>query len=141
MELKFSDKTVKVFRLHQWFTYEGLLEGLPHDKMNDRILKDIPEKAKGLTYIDNYHLIEPKQTPIDIGRKYPFGEPMSLPEVICVAGLHFHGTSNPDVGGISELTLISFQSSFSPPFDDEVLKEIEKLDWFSLAKDVSWDEF
>lgn len=141
MELKFNDKTVKVTSLHQWSTYEGLIEGVPHDKMNQRILKSIHEKATGLTHIENYYLIEPKQTPIDIGRKYPFGEPMSLPGIVCVIGLKYHGTSNPDSGGISELTLICFQDSFSPPFDNELLDKIESLVWFEHAKDISWDDY
>jgi len=141
MELKFKDETVKVTSLHQWFTYEGLIEGLPHDKMNQRLLKNIPEKATSLTHIENYYLIEPKQTPIDIGIKYRLGKPMSLPGITCVIGLKYHGTSNPDVGGISELTLICFQDSFGPPLDNEILNKIAGLTWFSHAKDISWDDY
>jgi hypothetical protein len=106
MELEFKDKTVKVTSLYQWSTYEGLIEGLPTDKMNERILNSIHEKATVLTHIENFLLIKPKQTPIDIKKKYPFGEPMSLPGITCIVGLKYHGTSNPNVGGISELTLI-----------------------------------
>lgn len=141
MELQFKDKTVKITSLHQWFTYEGLIEGLPHDKMNQRILQNIHKKATNLTHIENYCLIEPKQTPISLDREYPFGKPMSLPEIICVVGLSCHGTSNPDIGGISELTLICFQDSFSPSFETEILDKIKDLIWFSHAKDISWDDF
>jgi len=130
-----------VISLYQWYTYEGLIEGVPHDKMNQRILKRIQEKAINLTHIENYYLIEPTQTPIDIGGKYSFGEPMSLPGIICVIGLKYHGTSNPDVGGISELTLICFQNSFGPPFDNQILNQVENLVWFSHAKDINWDDY
>ncbi|WMX13161.1 hypothetical protein [Aureispira sp. CCB-E] len=141
MEINFKDKTVSITSLHQWHTYEGLIEGVPHDKMNERILKFIPQKALKLTNDAKYILIEPEQTPIDIGREYPFGKPMSLPSFICVAGLRHHGTSKPEIGGISELTLICFQNQFTPPFESKVLEEIEKLNWFDFAKDISWDEY
>ena len=123
MELKFKDTTAAIIRLHQWFTYEGLLEGVPHDKLNERILQGVKARATSLTDIQNYCLIEPVQTPIDIGKPYPFGVPMSLPRIICVAGLRCSRTSNPNIGGISELTLICFQDSFSPPFEPEILNK------------------
>jgi len=141
MELKFKDKTVKVISLFQWYTYEGLIEGLPHDRLNQRILENIKVQAIQLTHIENCYLVEPKQTPIEYGEKYPFGLPMSLPSMICVTGLKYHGTSNPEVGGISELTLICFQESFCPPFDQEILTIVETLDWFTYAKDISWDDY
>lgn len=90
---------------------------------------------------DHYHLIQPSQTPIDLGRPYPFGKPMRLPSITCVAGLRYHGTSNPAIGGISELTLIWLQEDFALPVVPDVIEKINQLDWFSLAKDISWDEF
>lgn len=141
MELQFKDKVVKVTSLYQWSTYEGLIEGVPHDRMNENILKNIHVKAIRFTQIESYYLIEPVQTPIDIGRKYPFGQPMSLPSITCVVGLKCLGTSNPNIGGISELTLICYQNTFSPPFENEILNKIEDLTWFEHAKNISWDEF
>lgn len=44
------------------------------------------------------------------------------------------GTSNPDVGGISELIPIYYQDAFSPPIDNNVLKELKNVDWFSMQK-------
>ncbi len=141
MEIQFKDITANVTRLHQRYTYEGLIEGVPFDKMNARILKDIPKEAEKLTHNKNYYLIEPEQTPIELGRPYPFGKPMSLPEIVCIVGLTCYQTSNPDVGGISRLTLIIFQSSFAPPFDNDVLDRIKHIRWFAYAKDITWEDF
>lgn len=141
MEIQFKDITANVTRLHQRYTYEGLLEGVPTDKMNARILKNIPREAEELTYNKNYYLIAPEQTPIEIGRPYPFGEPMSLPGIVCIVGLTCYQTSNPDVSGMSKLTLIIFQNAFAPPFDTEVLDRIKHIRWFAYAKDIRWDEF
>ena len=141
MHLKFKDKTAEIVHLHQWFTYEGLLEGLPTDKMNDRILQGIRQRAIALTQIENCYVIEPKQTPITYEGKYPFGNPMSLPSLVCIIGLKYQGTSKPDVGGHSELTLVCFQDSFGPPFEMEILIQVERLIWFSYAKDVTWDDY
>lgn len=141
LEIEFKGKTARVRSLHQWSTYEGLLEGVPTDKLNKRILENIRSKAVELTSVPNCYLVEPTATPIDLGRKYPFGEPMSFPGIVCVAGLKAMGTSNPDVGGISELTLIYFQDAFSPPIDDNVLNELKNVDWFAHAEDISWDDY
>jgi len=84
LEIQFKDIITKVTRLHQRFTYEGLLEGVPSDNMNARILKNIPTEE--LTYNKNYYLIAPEQIPIDIGRPYPYREPMSLPEIVFIVG-------------------------------------------------------
>ena len=141
MEIQFQNKEVEVKSLFQWHTYEGLLEGLPHDKLNQRILDRVEEEATGLTHIKSHYLVEPEQTPLEGFRDYPFGKPMSLPKIICVAKLKGFGTSNPEIGGISELTLTFFQDSFAPPFDSKILDKLKELDWFSYAQDMSWDEF
>ena len=66
---------------------------------------------------------------------------MSLPGIVCVVGLRGMGTSNPDVGGVSKMTLIYFQGTFSPPIDTEVLRKIKDVNWFSHAEDISWDDY
>lgn len=141
MELKFKDKTVKITCLYQWPTYQDLIVGIPYEKMNQEILAKIHKKAIPFTHVENYYLVTPKQIPINIGRKYPFGKPMRLPGTVCVMGLKYHGTSNSEVGGTSSLTLICFQNSFGPPFEHEILNEIKNIEWFSYAKDNSWEEY
>lgn len=141
MEIQFKEIKATITAIHQWQTYGGLLEGVPTDKLNQQIFRRAPERAKELTYMDNFHLIKAEQTPIDLGRKYPFGEPMSLPGTTCVLALKCWQTSDPDLGGHSELTLICFQEKFALPLDQEILDQIAQLDWFSLSKDVSFDDY
>lgn len=141
MTLQFKETIVKVTSLYQWHTYTGLIEGVPTDNMNKKILETIHKRATSLTDIKNYYLIEPPQTPIDIGRAYPFGKPMRLPSITCAVGLKYHGTSNAAIGGTSHLTLICFQETFALPFEPTILKEISTLDWFSHAEDLGWEDY
>lgn len=115
------------------------MEGLPYARMNDRILDDLPKKAIKFTNIENYHLIDPKRKSINTGKPYPFGDPETLPSMVCVAGLKNMVTANRNIGGKSELTLIFFQDTFGPPFEKEILSEIQKLSWFDHAQNIPWD--
>ena len=141
MELKFKDVTATVISIYQWRTYEDLLEGVPNKRMNKSILERTPSEATRHTYIPNYFMLEAKQTPIEMRSKFSFGKPMRLPGIVCVLGLKVYRTSSPEISGHSELTLISFQDKFNPPFEDEFLEQVEKVEWFSHSMDISFDDY
>jgi len=138
MKIQFKDKEVNVISIHQYPTYEGLLEGLPHDKMNVRILKAMPNEAKGWTGINACYLIEPKQTPID-EKGYPFGIAQHLPYVVTILKLKCHSNNNKECI-YSELALVFFQNHLGTPFDQNELDKLKEVDWADHAREVLYDD-
>lgn len=139
MELKFKDITAGVVSIHQWYTYEGLIEGLPHDRLNENILKTIHQDAGPLTRIYNCYVLPPQQTPFDIGRDYSFGKLLRLPEITCAIGLQYRKPFKPE-NDFSELTLILYKDSFNLPFETEILNKIADLTWYDYSLDQKdWD--
>jgi hypothetical protein len=131
-----KNRGVSIKSLHQWQTYGGLLEGLPTDRMNLRILENTRDYAK--KYCGQFHtyMIEPVQTPIKYEGEYAFGNPMSLPPVTCIAELsHFQPIKDTSCHG-SILILIWFQDEFAFPIAPNILDEIKNLHWSQLAQDI-----
>lgn len=127
--------------LHQQLTYAGLLEGLPSKWMNDGIVKRAMERAPVILYCKNVHLLEPKLTPIEHERTWPFGKPEALPAVTCMAEFKAFETINTSIQGHSELCIVWFQDKFALPFSDEMLAQLQTINWKKLAHDVSFDEY
>ena len=126
-----TGRSVRIIRLNQWATYMGLVEGLPTAEMNRGIVNATLKEARCLGWHANRYLIGPTEEPIGMeGDRYPFGEPVALPSVICVALLHSDG---PDPTKYSSLMVIWFQSSFAFPIEDAALGQIRKIDWDAKA--------
>lgn len=140
LTLAFAEHTVAVADMYQWHIYANLLEGLPNDNMNQKILDSLFGRALQLTGDFNQHTIEPKVTPIEYDGDYPFGTPMRLAGVVCIMGLQYRGTSVPGIGMKSSLTLICFQDTIAPPFEPDLLAEIKQMNWFDYAQDLKWDD-
>jgi uncharacterized protein (TIGR02996 family) len=136
-----TGRDVRVESMQQWFTYGGLLEGLPTDRLNremiERLLSDERERDP---WAGEPYLVPPVVRPIDWReeRPYPFGTPEELPRVTCVARVRSHRPAREMNKDGSALTVIWFQDEFAFPIDPRVLEHLRGLDWDSRAFDFNW---
>ncbi len=129
---------VEIRELHQWGTYNGLLEGVPTDKSNKRTIERIIKRAQEICHMNEHYLIEPKQTPLEINRPYRFGIPMSLPSVVCIAELWYHQPARNEEMHASSLLLIWFQNEYCFPIEDNIIDEFKAVDWKKFALDFEY---
>lgn len=130
-------KTVVLKGLYQTGTYSGLLEGLPTDKMNARILNSAKESARKVFHIQEVYLIEPEQKPLKTGW-YPFGKPAALPKIECIAELwHYQPARNSGMD-FSALVVIWYQENFALPIEAKVLEQLRELPWNDVAGDFDY---
>ncbi len=124
--------------LHQWRTYGGLLEGLPTDRMNEEILKRVVEEARKHTYTHAVYIITPEQTPIPYEKKYPFGTPMQMPGITCVANFTSNQPArNQEMDG-STLTIVWYQDSYAFPVSQPILDQFREIPWSKFAEDFDY---
>ncbi len=129
---------VSIRELHQWGTYNGLLEGLPTDASNKRTIETVIKRAQEMSFLNNYYLIEPEQTPIKINRPYRFGTPMSLPSTVCIAELWHHQPARNEDMHASSLLVIWFQETYCFPIEDDILEKFKTIDWGKHAYDFEY---
>lgn len=127
-----SGRTLRLHVLDQHAIYSGLLEGIPTDRLNERIVNYAIEQAREKWKLEPY-LIEPVATPIKISRPYPFGEPMKLPRICCKA---FFSSSGDDPVHSFDLPIIWFQEDFAFPIEPDIEEMITQLDWREHAHEV-----
>jgi len=135
--------SVRIQELYQYPTYSGLLEGLPHDKYNQRIIEGAKEDAMRVMKLSAIHLINPIQTPIPYEGKYPFGTPMSLPSMCCMANLIYKGNSlknpkNTEDWFFAGLTVIWFQDGFAFPIASDILTQIKDIPFRKLCVETEF---
>ncbi len=135
-----SGRSVSLRSLRQFHVYEGLLEGLPTKKLNQRIINRTIEGERQQSGGNEPYLIEPEETPIEYRgeRLYPFGEPASIPSVGCVGRFHSFQPARNSNEDYSELVLIWFQDHMALPFGKDVLPKILTIDWEKHAHDYIW---
>jgi hypothetical protein len=130
-----SGRTVSLVEIRQSRTYEGLLEGIPTKRMNDRQIAHLMKEhasRSGATPV----LITPIQTPIAHSGIYPFGTPASLPAITCVGRFSSGTPTRGGRGDYSTLTAVWFQDDFCFPVDSEIFLKLRALDWESLAESL-----
>tara|TARA_Y100000815_G_C12973061_1_gene361197 strand:+ start:92 stop:517 length:426 start_codon:yes stop_codon:yes gene_type:complete len=133
-----TNKNVTIKRIKQWHTYGGLLEGIPTDKLNERIINRTKKQAKEFSGMEEIYLIEPKQKPIDYDGKYPFGNPASLPGVTCIAELwHNDVFKNPDKM-FSSLCIIWFQEDYAFPIEENILNSIKEIPFSKICGEFDY---
>jgi len=136
-----SGREIGLISLNQSFTYHGLLEGAPTARMNQMIIDHAVQEERNKQHGQALYLIPPTQTPITFpgSTRYPFGEPIRIPGILCVARYNsrhpVHDHSDP-ILYYSQLSVIWFQEDFAFPIDGAVLEELRQLDWEKLAYDV-----
>lgn len=134
-----KDKYLNLIALYQERTYAGLLEGLPTDRMNKRILEGLPDKIK--KHFDSYtpfYVIPPEETPIPYKGKYAFGTPVSLPYVMCMAELSYHRPVNQTNKDGSVLNIVWFQNTFVFPIEETIQKKLLEFQWSKYALDIDY---
>lgn len=125
--------SIKLTAFNQYCTYEGLLEGLPTKGKNAYQIESAVESARSI-WGDDPHLIPPIETPIVLDHEYPFGEPASIPGVVCLGRWRSQYQPPGQDLGCTELSIVWFQSEFGLPTDEKTLKDLKQIDWEFLAK-------
>jgi hypothetical protein len=133
-ELKLNNGvTIRLKALNQFHTYEGLLEGVPTQRMNKAHIESAMALSKK-TWNCKSHLIEPVETPIEIDRPYPFGVPAHIPPITCVGLWSTTGYERDGQYGCMQLALVWCQAQFALPIDECVLRQILEIDWESVGE-------
>jgi len=129
-----SGRIIDLLALDQYYTYEGLLAGIPTREMNqDMMDRLIAEYARPAEYGVPL-LLEPEQKPIDVSERRPtLGTPARLPSVTCIGRFNSDGQFGTD-DIWSVLRVIWFQDEFAFPIEDRVLQQIAVIDWETHAK-------
>lgn len=131
-------RTIYLKELRQYFTYEGLLEGLPTVEMNKRKLVYLfKEEAKKIDPQLPYLLV-PDETPIEYDRKYPFGTPSALPSITCIGRFQSLSPARDAKMDASELVIIWFQPEFAIPINPSIVTQIQAIDWDQHANDYEY---
>lgn len=130
-----NDKHVTVDGLHQWLTYGGLVEGIPTDIINRRILDRLKGEALRYGHTEAIHIIEPSQTELPYDGDYRFGKPMVLPSVTCIARLSHSQPARDPKKHCSQLTLVWFQNDYAFPVDPGIQEVMKQVLWAEIAED------
>jgi len=125
-----SGRRIELVSLHQSAVYHGLLECLPTRRMNDAEVERVRKEARDRTGHEPF-LIEPPQSPIEIGRPYPFGEPAMLPPIVCVGDFISDGDEDLEH---TLLTVIWFQDDYAFPLSPEAASSIAAINWDKVAR-------
>jgi hypothetical protein len=134
-------REIGLILLNQSFIYNGWLEGAPTARWNQEIIDSALQVESKKQHGQAPYLIPPAQTPkiFPGSTRYPFGEPMRIPSILCVAryisSLPAHNPSDP-IMYYSQLSVIWFQEDFAFPIDGAVLEALRQIDWEKLAYDV-----
>lgn len=124
----------------QYLTYDGQLEGLPTEEMNEQELQHLLARYKDQPYPGASYLIRPTERRIEYSDTdpYPFGTPSALPGVTCIS--RFESREFASDQPFSGLVVIWFQQEFAFPIDPAVVTQIETIDWQEHAAHWDWDE-
>jgi hypothetical protein len=128
-----GDNEISIQKITQWAIYSGLLEGMPTTRMNKQILEDSEREAKKMCGFNNVYVIIPQETPIPYEGKYQFGNPASLPGVICIAILRSAFAFRDKTKDISMLGLVWFQKDYAFPIEPDILNKIKAIPFSTLC--------
>lgn len=132
-------RRITLTRLEQAMTYEGLLEGYPTRRENDRRVAALVDAERTRTRWPPI-VIEPTRR-ASFDRAGPVEDavggrvPEWLPMVACVANFTSLPTGRDLDAHMSELSVVWFQDQFALPFAAEALAAIHAIDWVEHARD------
>jgi hypothetical protein len=140
-----SGREIFIDEISQHRTYWGLLEGLPHPEMNEKIIESCLERARiKLGFEVEPVLICPPETPIkaninpnDNFRKHYYERypPVKIPDIAIISVWNcYEPARNPDKMA-SALKIVWFQDKFAFPIDENIIEQIKKINWVHYAKD------
>ena len=132
-----SGRKIRLLAIDQYYTYEGLLLGVPTREMNqedmDRLLAEYVRPAEYGVPL----LLQPTQQPLEVPQHRPVhGTPATLPSVTCIARFNSGGQLGTD-DIWSVLRVIWFQEDFAFPIEDRALRQISEIDWETHA--TGWE--
>jgi hypothetical protein len=81
-----SGRVIDLCELRQYYTYEGLIEGLPTAEGNRRRISSLMTKHTDESTGIPPYVLTPAEEPVewDEDRPYPFGTPSAMPSVTCI---------------------------------------------------------
>ena len=127
---------ISLHELKQKLVYEGLLEGLPTRERNQGYVRRTIQTVRQESGHVPVTLLDPVAKPIVTKHPYPFGEPESVPGVLCVGRFRSNqctaASDYPDEE-YSELVVIWFQDEFGLPISVDVQEQLQRMDWDTLA--------
>ena len=126
--------------MKQSLVYEGLLEGLPTRERNQRYVRRTVQTVGQESDRVPVTLLDPVAKPIETKDPYPFGEPESIPGVLCVGRFRSNqctSASDDPYEGYSQLVVIWFQDEFGLPISADVQEQFRQMDWETLAKNFT----
>ena len=129
-----TGRTIQLLALDQYYTYEGLLAGIPTREMNQEMMDRLIARYVHPAEYGVPLLLEPEQRPLDAPEHRPVhGTPAALPSVTCVARFDSDGQlGTNDIWSV--LRLIWFQEDFAFPIEDRALRQIAEIDWERHAR-------
>lgn len=133
-----SGRTLSIGRLSQWRTYDGLLAGIPGKEMNQRLVDDLLEEARGLAVAGcDAFLIQPVVKVRELQRRGEKVVEERLPAVSCLARFD-SGSLAASGEPYSSLVVAWFQEAFGAPTDPGILGQIADIDWERHAGEWNW---
>jgi hypothetical protein len=138
-EVRLHDgRAIRLDVLYQWRTYAGLLEGLPTEELNRRLVTEALDRVRERLGTAAAYLIPPVEQLIEGPKSYlggRFGRLAQLPAIVCAATFDsFQPAQDAQADG-SSLTVVWFQDDFALPIDKAVLDQLQAIDWVSHAHD------
>jgi hypothetical protein len=141
-----SGRVIQLAKLHQFETYDELLDGYPHARLNERILNKAISASQhwaNAMFANNLFsrpCLLPQRTrrclfDIHGPATKEYGECEALPAITTFA--IFHSSSLGDANPYSSLSFVWFQAAWGLP-PKQIVKYISNIDWDALAKGWNW---
>ena len=128
-----AGRTIQLLALDQYYTYEGLLLGVPTREMNQEMIDRLIARHVHPAEYGVPLLLEPEQQPLDVPEhRQVVGTPATLPSVTCIARFDSDGQLGTD-DIWSVLRVIWFQDEFAFPIAERALQQIAEIDWETHA--------
>jgi len=113
-------------------TYRTLIEGIPSERLNERIVNDVEELCKRVFFLERCIIIPPTLSPREFrGKSWRALPPVLIAVLFRCLPIRYPGHV------YSELAVAWFQSSIEPLISEQILPLIQKLDWARHAKDFT----
>jgi hypothetical protein len=126
-------RVLRLERLEQWLTYEGLLEGTPSSEENRAYLAGIVARRSTRFIEEATYLVKPEER--SANRPGVDVELGWLPRVTCVGAFSSNQPARDNEADISSLRIIWLQPHFAFPIAPEPLAHILAMDWNAQAAD------
>lgn len=125
------ETTAVLMALHQWLTYQGSLDDVPTEHINNEIVHQAEATARKLFPNDKIYIIPPVLTPIalhgDLSKLF------ILPRRTCIGQLLHPDPIKTITADYSSLVVVWWQSSFALPINSSILEVMTSINWDDLA--------